>query len=150
MTDTLGKRLKSARLAMKMSQFKLSQLIESSQGMISQYEDDKTDPPHEKMVAMARILNVDIEWLSLNKYKSNDDTPVPTIVNDQNLTVGKRLATALLRANITVDQLSLLTGISLDLINMILTDNESPRVVHIAAISGAINVDKSWLAFGGK
>lgn len=58
-----GKRLKQARKAAGLTQAKLAEKIGMTQGGYTQYENVGREPSFTTLVALARVLNVSVDWL---------------------------------------------------------------------------------------
>lgn len=61
--ETLGNKLKLARLTKNLSQFKLEELVNIDQRQIARYENGECYPNLENFVKLASALNADIEEL---------------------------------------------------------------------------------------
>jgi len=59
----IGKRIKDERIAKKMSQQELADMLGLKQHTISQYETDIIRPSYEVLVQIANILNVTTDYL---------------------------------------------------------------------------------------
>lgn len=60
----IGNRIKSARMKRKRSQEWLSEEVGVRQSSVSGWETGKTDPTTENMSRIARVLDVNFEWLA--------------------------------------------------------------------------------------
>jgi transcriptional regulator with XRE-family HTH domain len=68
--ETFGERLKNARSKMKITQAAFAYQLEvSSQKIISNWENDVAKPEMDKLIKVAKILEVSIDWLLTGEEK---------------------------------------------------------------------------------
>ena len=63
----IGNRIKSARAARKRSQQWLADEVGVTQSSVSEWETIKTDPATENLKRIAKVLDVDFEWLATGR-----------------------------------------------------------------------------------
>lgn len=63
--ELMGRRLRIVRLERKLSQRALGQLIGKSKQQVCAWEQGRSDMTVTSLVAMARVLSVDIAWLAV-------------------------------------------------------------------------------------
>jgi len=61
--EQFGTRLRTARMNLDLTQKEFADVVEISQGMISQYEMGKFIPPMRTMVKIAKNANISLDWL---------------------------------------------------------------------------------------
>ena len=61
--SALGQRLSQKRKAKKLRQHQVAEYLDVSLGAVSQWEQGKTQPSINNIVALAKLLNVSLDWL---------------------------------------------------------------------------------------
>lgn len=78
---TLGSRIKKARKAKKMTQADLGRHFGISSQAVSQWENDPTKgPQRDKMGKLARLLEVDLTWLSGDTADTSASTEIARLI----------------------------------------------------------------------
>lgn len=101
--DTMGKRIKTLRKAMDLTQQELGERLGVSKGNVSQWESDATEPKPDKLIVLSRIFGVSVEYLKTGidtpMYSGDDETMLfqafrmmPPDVRRAFLLIGQRLA----------------------------------------------------------
>ena len=80
MAKTLGHRIRQARLRYGMSQAELARRIGISSTALNQIESGKTpDPGVSRIVGIADILGVSMDWLAGREDEDEDDVSQPAV-----------------------------------------------------------------------
>lgn len=106
----LPDRIKTARLAAKLSQQGLADLLGKTQSAISQWEQGTTVPEFDAALPLARALGVTLDWL----FGADDSDLAPiteSFVKKTGMQVISQLSNALSNSRISPVQLQLLAGL---------------------------------------
>lgn len=72
--NSIGDRIRSKRIANKMSMQELGNILGKSKGNISEYEKGKYEPSAQTIIALSRVFKVSADWILIGKeYEHNSD-----------------------------------------------------------------------------
>lgn len=88
-----GEKMKKARIAKKLTQEQMAEKLGVNKGTISHYEKGKTFPGEEKLVMIAKALNVSFDYLLGDKdmfdHLNNHEPPSKPVVKEKIIEVDK-------------------------------------------------------------
>lgn len=72
--NSIGERIRSKRMANKMSMQELGNILGKSKGNISEYEKGKYEPSAKTIIALSRVFKVSTDWILIGEeYDHNSD-----------------------------------------------------------------------------
>ena len=138
MKKTIGEIIREARLARGLSQSELAKLTNISAVQISLIETNKTKHPHlSTLVLLAKPLNLDLKSLK-STFGYSSTAPADTL--------GKLIKQARIQANLSQQDLSNLSGISIAYISLLENDKiKSPYLPYLTIFVKILNLNLETL-----
>lgn len=70
---TVGERIREARKQKGLTMAELSELVNISQGQLSNYEKDRREPAFSKMARIADVFEISLDWFALGLEEEDND-----------------------------------------------------------------------------
>lgn len=139
--NTIGKTVKSLREEVGITQSELSKHIGCSGQVISNIERGYSKPNMEVVNQLAEYFHVPSDYiLGLTTSKWFADNPYSSTTK-----LSSRLNESLFRAGMSIQQLSSLSGVDVDLCKEILNNSVKPNIDTLAKLATALNTTIDYL-----